>query len=93
MRTSFCSRFLINLSSEEKDPIKLCTYIELAHWYYLDLMRPEDPFLPACSLKEFMRACKYPCLGGGVYFLGGLCTMCGDMATMGTIMNSMFVRH
>ena len=53
-----CSRFLINLSGEEKrDPIKLCTYIELAHWYYLDLMRPEDAALPACSLKEFMAAC------------------------------------
>ncbi len=53
------SRFLINLSSEEKrDSIKLCSYIELAHWYYLDLMRPEDPSLPACNLKEFMRTCQ-----------------------------------
>lgn len=50
-----CSRFLLNLSSEEKkDPIKLCSYIELAHWYYLDLVRPEDHRLPACTLKEFM---------------------------------------
>ena len=54
------SRFLINLSSEEKgDSIKLCSYIELAHWYYLDLMRPEDPTLPACNLKEFMKACQF----------------------------------
>lgn len=49
------SRFLINLSSEERaDPIKLCSHIEVAHWYYLDLMRPEDHTLPACNLKEFM---------------------------------------
>ena len=54
------SRFLLNLSNEEKkDPIKLCSYIELAHWYYLDLMRPEDASLPGCNLKEFMRACKW----------------------------------
>ena len=57
--TPSCSRFLINLSPEEKkDPIKLCSHIEPAHWYYLDLMRPEDPSLPGCNLREFMRACK-----------------------------------
>jgi len=46
---------LINLSSDERaDPIKLCSHIEVAYWYYLDLMRPEDHTLPACNLKEFM---------------------------------------
>jgi len=51
------SRFLINLPEDErKDPIKLCYHLELAYWFYLDLLRPEDPTLPACTLKEFFTA-------------------------------------
>jgi mRNA-decapping enzyme subunit 2 len=50
-----CSRFLLNIPEEEKnDPIKLCYHIELAHWFYLDLTRNEEPTLPACSFKEFI---------------------------------------
>ena len=50
-----CSRFLINIPDEDKDDtMRLCTHIELAHWFYLDFLRQEHPFLPACSLKEFM---------------------------------------
>ncbi len=50
-----CSRFLINISEEDrKDVFKLCSQVELAHWFYLDLVRPEDHSLPACSFKEFM---------------------------------------
>ena len=26
----------------------------MAYWFYLDLIRPEDPSLPACNMKEFM---------------------------------------
>lgn len=49
------SRFLINIPDEDKDdPVKLCSHVELAYWFYLDLQRPEDPSLPACSMKEFM---------------------------------------
>ena len=51
------SRFLINLPEDEKkDPIKLFTHLELAHWFYLDLLRPEDHSLPACNFKEFIIA-------------------------------------
>ena len=57
------SRFLINIPDEDKDdPVKLCTHIELAHWFYLDLQRPEDPSLPACSMKEFMATSILPLL-------------------------------
>ena len=28
--------------------------MQVAYWFYLDLIRPEDPTLPACSMKEFM---------------------------------------
>jgi mRNA-decapping enzyme subunit 2 len=49
------TRFLINIPDEDKDdPLKLCSHIEVAHWFYLDLIRPEDPALPGCSMKEFM---------------------------------------
>lgn len=52
-----CSRFLINLPDDEKkDPVKLFTHLELAHWFYLDLLRPEDHTLPACNFKEFITA-------------------------------------
>ena len=51
------SRFLINIPKEgQEDPMKLCTHIELAYWFYLDLVRPEDTSLPGCSMKEFMAA-------------------------------------
>ena len=61
---SLPSRFLINIPDEDKDdPVKLCSHIELAHWFYLDLQRPEDPSLPACSLKEFMATSIIPTRG------------------------------
>ena len=51
------SRFLLNIPREDQDdPMKLCTHIELAYWFYLDLVRPEDSTLPGCSMKEFMAA-------------------------------------
>lgn len=51
------SRFLLNIPKEDQDdPMKLCTHIELAYWFYLDLVRPEDSTLPGCSMKEFMAA-------------------------------------
>lgn len=51
------SRFLINIPEEDKDdPVKLVSHVETAYWFYLDLQRPEDPSLPACSMKEFMAA-------------------------------------
>ena len=49
------SRFLINIPEDDKDDImKLCDHLELAHWFYLDFLRPEDPSLPGCTFKEFM---------------------------------------
>lgn len=52
---SCCSRFLINIPDEDKDDaMRLCAHIELAHWFYLDFLRQDQPTLPACSLKEFM---------------------------------------
>lgn len=49
------SRFVINIPDEDKDDVMmLCSWIEPAHWFYLDFLRPDDPSLPACSLKEFM---------------------------------------
>jgi len=50
-----CSRFLINIPVEEKeDMIRLCFQIELAHWFYLDFYRQEDPQLPGYGLQQFM---------------------------------------
>ena len=40
------------------DLMTLCNYMEQAHWFYLDIMRPEDPSLPACSFKEFLATSK-----------------------------------
>ena len=57
------SRFLINIPDEDKDdPVKLCSHVELAYWFYLDLQRPEDPSLPACSMKEFMATSILVCM-------------------------------
>ncbi|XP_031574113.1 m7GpppN-mRNA hydrolase-like [Actinia tenebrosa] len=51
-----CSRFLINIPDEErKDVVRLCFQIELAHWFYIDFHRQENPDLPGCGIKEFTR--------------------------------------
>eukprot|EP00794_Sanderia_malayensis_P009904 gene9904-10917_t len=50
-----CSRFLINIPEEErKDLVRMCFQVELAHWFYLDFYRQEDPSLPGCGLQKFM---------------------------------------
>jgi len=50
------SRFLINLPEGEKsDPIRLFFQIELAHWFYLDFHRKENPKLRQCGMKEFAK--------------------------------------
>ena len=50
-----CSRFLINIPHNEKnDMVRICFQIELAHWYYIDFCRRENPDLPACGMKSFI---------------------------------------
>merc|ERR1712080_753272 len=50
-----CSRFLINIPSNEKnDMVRFCFQMELAHWYYIDFCRQDDPDLPACGMKAFI---------------------------------------
>lgn len=50
------SRFIINVPEEERvDLIRVCFQIELAHWFYLDFYCEEDPKLPKCLLKDFIR--------------------------------------
>ena len=34
--------------------VRICFQIELAHWYYIDFCRQDDPELPACGMKAFM---------------------------------------
>ncbi|CAH1254383.1 DCP2 [Branchiostoma lanceolatum] len=49
-----CSRFIINIPSEERDDlIRVCFQIELAHWFYLDFFRQERPELPSCGMRDF----------------------------------------
>lgn len=60
-----CSRFLLNIPQQEKeDMVRLCFQIELAHWFYLDFCRPEDPSLPDCRMYEFAKLIfqEYPFL-------------------------------
>ena len=60
-----CSRFLLNIPQTEKnDMIRFCFQIELAHWFYLDFFRPEDPSLPDCRMREFAQLVfkEYPFL-------------------------------
>lgn len=60
-----CSRFLLNIPATEKhDMIRLCFQIELAHWFYLDFYRQEQPSLPDCKVREFAKLVfeKYPFL-------------------------------
>eukprot|EP00731_Ephydatia_muelleri_P016730 Em0009g1154a len=62
------TRFLINLPDEEKnDMLKLCSHMELAHWFYLDHLQPNDPSLPKCNIKEFIATIfrRYPFLAKG----------------------------
>ena len=49
------SRFLINIPEIEKnDMVRICFQIELAHWYYIDFCRQDDPDLPGCGMKAFI---------------------------------------
>ncbi|XP_076824629.1 m7GpppN-mRNA hydrolase-like [Clavelina lepadiformis] len=60
-----CSRFLLNIpQSEKEDMIRFCFQIEIAHWFYLDFYRPEDPTLPDCRMREFAKVIftEYPFL-------------------------------
>ncbi|KAJ3335945.1 mRNA-decapping enzyme subunit 2, partial [Kappamyces sp. JEL0680] len=48
------SRFIINIPEEELSSIERVIFqIELAHWFYEDFIREENPKLPSCSLKHF----------------------------------------
>lgn len=50
------SRFIINIPEGERtDPIRLFFQIELAHWFYLDFHRTENPKLRQCGMKEFSK--------------------------------------
>ncbi|XP_002167956.1 m7GpppN-mRNA hydrolase [Hydra vulgaris] len=50
-----CSRFLINIPENEKNNlVRICFQIELAHWYYIDFSRQENPDLPSCDMKNFI---------------------------------------
>lgn len=50
-----CSRFLINIPAVEKsNMVRLCFQIELAHWYYIDFCRQDNPDLPPCGMKAFI---------------------------------------
>lgn len=49
-----CSRFLLNIPATEKDDmIRLMFQVELAHWFYIDFHRVEDPSLPEMRLPQF----------------------------------------
>ena len=49
-----CSRFLLNIPTTEKDDmIRLMFQVELAHWFYIDFHRVEDPSLPEMRLPQF----------------------------------------
>ena len=49
-----CSRFLLNIPRTEKDDmIRLMFQVELAHWFYIDFHRVEDPSLPEMRLPQF----------------------------------------
>ncbi|XP_046863602.1 mRNA decapping complex subunit 2-like isoform X2 [Xenia sp. Carnegie-2017] len=59
-----CSRFLINLPSEDKDDmVRVFFQIEQAHWYYIDFYCQEQN-LPSYGLKEFSKIIfeKFPFL-------------------------------
>lgn len=49
-----CSRFILNLPSEELSiPERVCFQVELAHWFYEDFYRENDPSLPFLPFKVF----------------------------------------
>ena len=49
-----CSRFLLNIPATERDDmVRLMFQIELAHWFYIDFHRVEDPTLPEMKLPQF----------------------------------------
>jgi hypothetical protein len=52
---SLTSRFVLNCPPEEYSSFdRIGFQVELAHWFYLDFYREEDPSLPNLHLKEFM---------------------------------------
>lgn len=62
------SRFLINIPAhEKKDMVRICFQVELAHWYYIDFCRQDDPNLPAVGIKGFVQTIfkEYPFLNSG----------------------------
>lgn len=49
-----CARFLLNIPESEKDDlIRLMFQVELAHWFYIDFHRVENPSLPEMRLPQF----------------------------------------
>ena len=53
-----CSRFLLNIPATERDDmVRLMFQIELAHWFYIDFHRVEDPTLPEMKLPQFSGMC------------------------------------
>lgn len=59
------SRFILNIPSEERsDIIRIMFQLELAHWFYLDLLVEENPSLPKLLFKPFCQIifCHIPFL-------------------------------
>lgn len=53
---SLCSRFILNIPTEESsDLVRAFFQIELAHWFYIDFYRVEQPSLPALGIRDFAR--------------------------------------
>jgi 8-oxo-dGTP pyrophosphatase MutT (NUDIX family) len=49
-----CCRFIINLPQTELAiPERVCFQAELAHWFYEDFYREEDPSLPSLPFRTF----------------------------------------
>ena len=60
------SRFIINLPQEERSSFeRLFFHIELAHWYYQDVMCEESPSLPKMSFRAFTQRSTL-CLFGAI---------------------------
>ncbi|XP_071965900.1 m7GpppN-mRNA hydrolase-like [Antedon mediterranea] len=57
------SRFLLNVPSVERNNlIRVCFQVELAHWFYLDFYRQEQPSrLPGCRIVDFAKAIFQTC--------------------------------
>lgn len=49
-----CARFLLNIPECERDNmIRLMFQVELAHWFYIDFHRVQNPSLPEMKLPQF----------------------------------------